>query len=1123
MGKNKEYELAIKIAGEVEKSFYESMKLSKKELQDIAMQAAQTTARMESITRQSAETSLKIKKSVGKGIKDAEPFFSGLESAAKTAFNGMTKAAMLAGAGITAGLTASIHVGSEFESAFAGVKKTVNASNVEMQQMRDLIREMAKDDIPVTAAELSGIAESAGQLGIHNENIIGFTRTMADLDVSTDLGDSAAADFAKFANITGMDQANFSNMGSSVVALGNNMATQESNIVDMGMRIAAAGDQIGLSEANILGYSAALSSVGLEAEAGGTAFSKLLKNLQLATETGKSLKEYANVAGMTGQEFKQAFQEDATVAINAFLAGLTDTERNGKSAIAVLDEMGITEVRLSDTLIRAGNANELFANALEISNTAWQENTALANEAAQRYETFESQCQMTQNKLTDIGITVYDDLRPALTQGIGLVNEFIDGFAGKIETEMPTLIRETKEAAIAFSNFADPFLKVGGWMIDNPGVIVGTIAGVGTALGTYKLASGIMSVTKALKAMNPVGMAFMALGGAAGVISGIATAVKKAEIEAKQANLAAHFGDISLSVAELQETAAAMIGSQNLDKLNESIAAMGEVDAIADDIRDAKRELDKMNWKVSVGMELTEDEQERYQMEVENFVASTQDLLLQDQYALSLSVEVLFGDDEENAKEITRQINEFYDGKKEELEAENAKLKEMLSKAREDGIISQEENQEMAAQQEKISQIKKSLMGDEYEAGLETIRANYQGNLTAESAINLSAETTALRQEYNAGIDEEYKNIVQHYMGMYEGEELDAHIEDARKASLLQKASSLVSSTKGNLASYQDSYGEEYEELISNIRMQAGEQLEHSLRGVANYGEANAHLAWLGESVIDDLRVDKSTRDAWADLYAPLAANMQELREIEQELKEMGVEISPEMKELMDEISSFGVIAGDVDAAWEVLGNLAESEEYQEYLKTIAEAGGYMPEEFANAILDNQEVISNAVRLSYDKTQETFNDTYGQGFDVVVPVNAEIISSGMNIGMNVIPHAHGGIFDKPHLGLVAEAGYPESIIPINRSPEALDLWLKTGELLGMDGLTGGEHPLADDIEEAAYSGTNEVVLQIDNSKVIMVHGDLPTKEFEEMLESEDEKFAQMMERYLSNNRRTRFY
>lgn len=1124
MGKNKEYELAIKIAGEVEKSFYESMNLSKKELQDIARQAAQTVTRMEAITGQSAETSLRIKESFSKGIKDAEPLFSGLESATKTAFDGMTKAAMLAGAGITAGLTASVHVGSEFESAFAGVKKTVNASNAELAQMRSEIRGLAKDELPATAAELSAIAESAGQLGIHNGNIMGFTRTMADLDVATDLGDGAAADFAKFANITGMDQGLFSNMGSSVVALGNNMATQESNIVDMSMRIAAAGNQIGLSEANILGYSAALSSVGIEAEAGGTAFSKLLTNLQMATETGKNLEAYASVAGKTGQEFKQAFQEDATEAINAFLIGLTDTEQNGKSAIAVLDEMGLTEVRLRDTLLRAGNASELFVDALEISNTAWKENTALANEAAQRYQTFESQCQMTQNKLSDIGITLYDDLRPALTEGIGLANEFVDNFAGRIESEMPTLIRETKEAAIAFGNFADPFLQVGGWLVDNPGVIVGTIAGVGGALTTYKIASGISSLTKALKAFNPVGMSFMAFGAAAGVIAGVSTAIKKAEIEAKQANLAAHFGDISLSVAELQETAAAMLNSQNLDRLNESIAAMGEVDAIAGDIRDAKRELDKMNWKVSVGMELTEDEQERYQMEVENFVASTQDLLLQDQYALSLSVKVLFGDDEENAEEVTRQINEFYNGKQKELETEKAKMAEMLSKAREDGTISPEETREMAAQQEVISQIQRSLLGDEYETDLEVIKAKYQGgNLNADSAINLSAELTEQRQAYNSGLDEEYANLVQHYMGMYEGKELDSHIEDARKALLQRKADSLISSTRINLANYQDSYGEEYEELINNARMQAGEQLERSLRGVAYYGEANAHLSWLGESVIDDIGVDKSTRDAWADLYAPMKTTIQEFQELQQQLEEMGMEIPAEMKELMAEISSFGVVAGNEDAAWGLLGNLAESEEYQEYLKTIAEAGGYMPEEFANAILDNQAVINDAVNQSYGMTQEMIDYTYGQGFDVTAPINVAMVSKGINIGMDAIPHANGGIFDKPHLGLIAEAGYPESVIPINRSPEAIELWLQTGELLGMDGLTGGSYPLAADIEEAAYSGAGEMIVSIEHNPTLQFYGGTPAKEdIEDALESDEEEFDRKMQDWLARNRRLKF-
>lgn len=1137
MGKNKEYELAIKIAGEVEKSFYESMRLSKKELQDIAEQAAQTTMRLESTYGKSSITAAGIQKNFSKSLKDTEPFFSGLESAAKTAFDGISKAAMLAGAGITTGLVASVHVGSEFESAFAGVKKTVNASNAELAEMRGAIRGLAKDDLPATAAELSEIAESAGQLGIYNENIMGFTRTMSDLDVSTDLGDSAAADFAKFANITGMDQGLFSNMGSSVVALGNNMATQESNIVDMSMRIAAAGNQIGLSEANILGYSAALSSVGIEAEAGGTAFSKLLANLQLATETGKKLEDYADVAGMTGQEFKQAFQNDATEAINAFLVGLTNTEQNGKSAIAVLDEMGLTEVRLRDTLLRAGNASDLFANALEISNIAWEENTALANEAEQRYKTFESQCQMTQNKLTDIGITVYDDLRPALTEGIGLVNGFIDGFADQnrigefIESatkEMPTMARKAKEAGEALSEFADPFLKVGGWMVDNPGVITGTIVGVGGALSAYKIVSGISSLTNALKAFNPVGMSFMAFGAAAGVITGVSTAVKKAAAEAKQANLDAHFGDISLSISELEETAAAMIQNQNLDKLRESMEAMGVVDDIADDIMLATRELNKLDWKVSVGMELTEDEQEEYQRQVENFVASTQEFLTQDQYALSLSVKVLFGDDTENANAVLDQIDAHFDQKQQELEEERLKLEDIVSKAREDGMIVPEEAEEIANQREVISQIQTDLMGNEYASQLDTIEAKYRGkNLDADSVVNLFSEVQDQRNEQMAMYDEMYADAMKGYRGIFEDEEFDSESDKLTEALLKQKADLVMLSTQRELDIIKNAYGDEYKNLTDQAKEAAERQLETTLLNVAYAGTPTDALDALGQFVIDYSDINRSTRDAYADLYTPMETTIQELQELEQQLKSMGVEIPDDMKELMDELASVGVIAGNEDAAWELLGNLAESEEYQDYLKTIDEAGGYMPEALANAISDNQQLINDAVDVSFTETQEMLNQTYGKGFDVKAPINVTIpttLSSMKDVAVSAAPHKDGGIFTQPHLGLVAEAGYPESIIPINNSPEAIDLWLKTGELLGMDGLTGGAEPLAADIEEAAYSGAGETVIQIENSPVINFNGNAPAKEeIAEIIEDENEKFARLMEIYLANGRRTRFY
>ena len=128
-----------------------------------------------------------------------------------------------------------------------------------------------------------------------------------------------------------------------------------------------------------MGLSAALSSVGIEAEMGGSAMSKVMINMQLAVETGnESLKSFAHVAGMSADEFARAYKEDAANALIAFLSGLNDTERLGMSAIAVLDEMEISEVRLRDTLLRAAGASDLFDNSIELANEAFEENTALS-------------------------------------------------------------------------------------------------------------------------------------------------------------------------------------------------------------------------------------------------------------------------------------------------------------------------------------------------------------------------------------------------------------------------------------------------------------------------------------------------------------------------------------------------------------------------------------------------------------------------------------------------------------------------------------------------------------------------------------------------------------------------
>lgn len=1126
MPKNKEYELAIKIAGEVEKSFYESTKLTKKELRDIAKQAVKS-AELANGTYGS------MGQKISRGLKDAEPAFSGLEKAAKASFKSIELMAGMAGAGISAGLIGSIHVGSGFESAFAGVKKTVNATSEELAQMRADLRRMAKEEIPMTVAELSAIAESGGQLDIRNENIIEFSETMANMDVATNLtSDEAATEFAQFANIVNMQQDKFDELGSTVVELGNNMATTESDIVSMGMRIAAAGNQVKLSEPDIMAYAAALSSVGIEAEAGGTAFSKMITKLQMAVETGEGLKNYAKVAGMTGSEFKKAFAEDATTAINAFLSGLSDTERNGKSAIAVLDEMGLTEVRLRDTLLRASNASGMFEDALKMASNAWEENTALTKEAEQRYKTLESQTQMTKNKITDLGISVYDDLRPGLTEGIGLVNEFIDSMAGNedvigdmiesVTQKMPTMVRKTKEAGEAISDFAEPFLAVGSWLIDNPGVITGAIAGIGTALTAYKVASGVSALAGALKTLTPQGQAIMAIGAAAGVITGIGTAVKKAANEAKRANLDAHFGNIALSLEDLQEVAAHIVQSRDLDMIRESVLAMNEAEGIADSIQDTTEALNKMNWKVSMGMELGEAEKEDYRSQIESYIASTQEYLTQKQYAVNIAMGVLTDDDLEG-NNIVSQINSFYAAKQNELQRLGTELNNVITEAFTDGLLDIDEVKEITELQSQMAEIQNALAESETNAELELIKSKYSsGTLNADSFMNLQAELGDITAKETENYEQAYLYAVQSQDAMLRAGYITQADYDREIDYLNERKLRQLGELQSNVAEYENQViMEQYADEIGDVDVHGvvGKVLEDKIEYISETRDASTGWETFSNGNLD-YGLNRATTDALSDLWDTRKDQFAQQQETARQFREAGKAVSESIRQGMLDSAAIGALVGDQEAIYTLMGEEARNNpEYQAMLEDLQEQGTYIPEQIAAGIRENKLVVQNAV-------MEACNEGLTQGLDAVgLGVKLPGIKTAgyaASPGADMPGHADGGIFTVPHIARFAEDG-PEAAIPLDGSQNAIDLWIKTGELLGMDGLSGGAEPLAASIEEAAYAGSGDVVIQVDNSRTIQFNGGAPSKdEIEDILDDENEKFARLMEIYLANNRRVRF-
>lgn len=302
-----------------------------------------------------------------------------------------------------------------FESAMAGVAKTTDLSDTELAQIGQSIKDLTTQ-IPITATEFARIVEVAGQLGIEKNSLLDFATVMANLGVATNLtSEQAATMLAQFANITKMAPEMYQNLGSVIVALGNNFATNENAIVSMGQRLAAAGELAGLTEPEIMALATAMSSVGIEAEAGGTAMTQTLTAMEKAVAGGgDQLQKFADVAGMSAEDFANAWKSNPITAIESFIEGLGRLNDQGESATLILDDMGLTGIRQGNMLKSLASASDLLSNAVATANIAWEQNTALVNEARTRYETTESKLTLFKNAVDNLKISIGDQLTPAL-------------------------------------------------------------------------------------------------------------------------------------------------------------------------------------------------------------------------------------------------------------------------------------------------------------------------------------------------------------------------------------------------------------------------------------------------------------------------------------------------------------------------------------------------------------------------------------------------------------------------------------------------------------------------------------------------------------------------------------
>lgn len=521
-----------------------------------------------------------------KGVRESTSAYQGLASQIEDTGKGIkevgesidtiTKPIQYASTALAAGGVASAKFAIDFEDSFAGVKKTVDATPEQLAKIKQGIIDLSttgidgRGAIPQTTTELNELAAAGGQLGISQENIVDFTEVMAQMGSATNLvGEEGAATLARFQNVMGVGQNEIRNIGSAIVDLGNHSATTESEIAEMALRMGKYGSSVRMSAADVLGYSAALSSLGIEAQMGGSAIGRTWLSIETAVASGgEGLTKFAKYSGKSAEEFKEQWNTDSSGAFNGLLKGLQSAE----NLTVALDDLGINNTQDIQAMMALVNGYDLVTESVNRSNTAYQENTALQEEFNAKNETTASKLANTKNNIVEAARSIGETMLPSIKDASTTVADFAKGLS-QMDDEQKRAVVNTGATVIALgalSKVGVGVIKGAGDFVEGLGVISDKLPIIADATSAIKVSTA--GLGSSFSALAPI---FGAVLAPAAVVAGykvvadhVTEAIENnAKLGQSYKELYSQWQDADNQVSHLENL------RSEYEKLNESISS----------------------------------------------------------------------------------------------------------------------------------------------------------------------------------------------------------------------------------------------------------------------------------------------------------------------------------------------------------------------------------------------------------------------------------------------------------------------------------------------------------------------------------------------------------------------
>ena len=601
------------------------------------------------------------------------------------------------------------------------------------------------------------------------------------------------------------------------------------------------------------------------------------------------------------------------------------------------------------------------------------------------------------------------------------------------------------------------------------------IIGIGGAIATYKIASGVGGIVSSLANLgSPLGYASLA----AGVLIGVGTAIKKVHDDAVKADLESRFGDIALSLEEIEKVAKYILNNNNVSKVSNLLSEISDLSGIQSSIDDSVTTLNKLNWKVSVGMELTEEDESTYKKAIDSYVSSVNDYVVQQQYAAAIGIKLFLGDSQ-TSEEVQSVVNQFYNSQNEKLRQLGEDLNKVTTDAWNDGLLSIDEVEAISNIQTQMAEIQSAIARSQTQAKFQLLEESFSGSeLTPESYKKLLEERNEIFAEYESDYNESLVFSLGQINLAYEAKINDAETEEAKKQ-IREEWNNVVKETisardaavaEMQLNAFSFDYNTllgTYGEAINN----ATNDLTDSLKRYAKmYAEGNTnaeYMTYLRFGILEDNFKEIAGEygyESFSKLLDVMAPSS-ELEKTAQSIYEMTGQIPQAMADALASQYALEAISGNASSLYKLLLASAEDDAIDEILLEIKEKGWNVPEFLAKGVVDNAEVVTDSIDNLFNGLEESLDS---QGLlDTAENLGKEFAKSFVNGTQSISQFTFGVNFSNTPIEFRANGGMVTSGQVFVARENGISEYV--GNFGGQVGVANNDQ-ITQAIKQAAYEG-----------------------------------------------------